>query len=51
MKPVMAIKEYFGFLPGETAGQFVAELKALSPEAKRELAEGAARELGAELVE
>ena len=51
IKAVLAIKEYFGLLPGETNGQFVVELKALSPESKRELAEGAARELGAELVE
>jgi hypothetical protein len=49
IKPVPAIKQYFGMLPGQTMVQFLAELKALTPEEKLELARGAAKELGKEL--
>ena len=42
----MALLKYFGLRPGQTLPQFAAELKALTATAKRELAEGAARELG-----
>jgi hypothetical protein len=49
IKPVAAIKEYFGFKPDQKPSDFLQELKALSPEEKMYLAEGAARELGKEL--
>ena len=51
MKRVVAIKAYFGLLPGQTLSQFAAELKALSEDEKDELAAGAARELGVTIVE
>lgn len=44
---VMALKKYFA--PNMPAAEFVKEIKALTLEAKQELAEGAARELGVEL--
>ena len=47
---VAAIREYFGFLPGQKLADFMQELKALSPEEKKELGEGAARELGYEIA-
>lgn len=37
--------------PGETLGEFMVELKALTPEAKKELAEGAVKSLGGTLKE
>ena len=49
MGPTGILKKYFELKPGQTLSDFAAELKALSPEAKQELAEGAARELGVEL--
>lgn len=49
IKPIAAIKEYFGYLPGQGPAQFLQEIKALTPEDKKELAEGAAKELGKEL--
>ena len=48
MKPTAAIKTYFELLPGQTLQEFAVELRALSPEAKLELAQGAARNLGVE---
>ena len=48
--PVVALKRYFGFRPGQTLQDFNEELKALSAEEKQELAEGAARELGETLT-
>ena len=46
MTPVQAIKTFFGMRPHETLVEFMGELKALTPEDKQELAEGAAKELG-----
>lgn len=43
---VKVLKEFFGFLPGQSLQQFGAELKALSDPEKQELAEGAAKCLG-----
>ena len=43
---VSAIRTFFGLKPGETLGEFMAELKALTPEDKKELGEAAALELG-----
>lgn len=48
---VKVLKEYFGFKPHQSLMDFSAELKALSPEEKQYLAEGAAKELGVELDE
>lgn len=48
--PIAAIKEYFGYLPGETPAQFLKEVKELTLEDRKELAEGAAKALGKELV-
>jgi len=51
-KPVsesMVIRSYFGTKPGQTTAGFMAELKALSPEDKSELALGAAQALGYQL--
>ena len=45
---IKAIRDFFG-MNGKSMPEFAAELKALSPEEKRYLAEGAARELGKEL--
>jgi hypothetical protein len=41
---------YFGRKSGQSLGDFHAELKALTPEDKHELAIGAAKELGFEVV-
>lgn len=49
MSPVVAIKKYF-FEDGTPFVKAAAEIKALSDEDKRELAEGAARELGVSLT-
>ncbi len=43
---VKAIKDYFGFRPGEKASDFMKEIKALDDDEKLELAQGAAAELG-----
>lgn len=40
------IKSYFGMRPAQTVGEFMTEIKALTPESKTELALGAAKELG-----
>lgn len=37
---VLACKEFFGLKPGQTAGQFLQETKALSNEDRKEIAEG-----------
>jgi hypothetical protein len=42
----VVLKAYFGLKEGQTAATFLAETKALAPEAKTELAGLAARELG-----
>lgn len=41
-----ALRQYFGLHPGQTLSEFMTEIKALTPEAKTELAVGAAKELG-----
>ena len=43
---VQVLKEYFGLAPEQKLGEFMTEVKALTPEAKTELALGAAKELG-----
>jgi hypothetical protein len=48
---VKVLMTYFGKKEGQSLPDFAAELKALSPEEKKELAEGAAKELGVELTE
>lgn len=40
------IKEYFGFRPGDTAKDFMEEIKALSQDERTELAIGAAENMG-----
>lgn len=37
---LVLIKDYFGYREGTGAGEFLKELKALSPEDKAQLAEG-----------
>lgn len=49
MTPVQAIKAFFGMRPGTTLTDFMGELKALTPEDKQELAQGAAVQLGVTL--
>lgn len=43
---IVVFRDYFGLQPGQTLQQFVAEVKALSPEDRAELLTGAALELG-----
>jgi hypothetical protein len=43
---VSVIKQYFGMHDGDTAKDFMVELKALSGDERLELAQGAAKELG-----
>jgi hypothetical protein len=45
MTPVQAIKTFFGLKPGQSLTDFMGELKQLSPEEKKELADGAAVQL------
>ena len=47
----VAIKNYFGVRPGDNATGFMKEIKDLTPSAKTELAQGAAKELGYSVVE
>ena len=46
---VKVIRQFFGQKPGQPLQEFADELKQLSTEEKRYLAEGAAKELGVEL--
>jgi len=46
-----AMKTYFGLAPEQTLSGFMAEVKALTPEAKTELALGAAKNLGYTITE
>lgn len=48
---VQVLKEYFGMKPEQKLQDFMAECKQLTPEAKTELAEGAAKELGYSVTE
>ena len=50
MTPVVAIRNFFGYRPGDTLAEFSAEVKQLSEGEKMELARLACEELGAELV-
>lgn len=43
---VQVLKAYFGQKPEQTLSEFLDETKALTPESKKELCEGAAKELG-----
>jgi hypothetical protein len=43
---IMVLKTYFGLQPEQKLGDFMIECKALSAEAKTELAIGASKELG-----
>lgn len=40
------IKDYFGFRPNTTSKDFMEEIKALSPEERLDLAQGAAKVMG-----
>ena len=51
MSSIMILKQYFGFQPGKGLKDFAAEVKALTPEDKQELADLAAKELGVSIVE
>ena len=42
----VALMTYFGRKPNQTLNEFMAEVKALSPESKNELVIGACREMG-----
>ena len=46
MTQVQVIKTFFGMKPDETLSEFMVELKALTAEDKKELAEAAAEKLG-----
>jgi len=46
---IAVLSQYFGRKPGQSLAEFAAEIKALSAEDKRFLAEGAAAELGVTL--
>jgi hypothetical protein len=46
----MAILKFFGKRPGQTTSDFAGELKQLTAAERHELAEGAAKEMGMELV-
>jgi hypothetical protein len=48
MTAVMAIKKYF-FAENEPVSRVLAEIKNLTPEDRKELAEGAAKQLGVTL--
>lgn len=47
---IVAIREFFGLLPGQTTAEFFQELKALSDEEKQELAEAICALMGWEPV-
>jgi hypothetical protein len=49
MKPVQVLREFFGLKPGQTTAEFLAELKALSSDERRSLANDAAKEMGVEI--
>ena len=49
VKSVAILKNFFGFLPGQSLTDFAKELRALSPEEKAELVALAAIELGVEV--
>ena len=49
MKPIQVLREFFGLLPGQTTAQFLAEVKALSTDERRELANAAAVQMGVEI--
>lgn len=48
---IQVLKEYFGLKPEQKLQDFMAECKALTPEAKQELAIGAAKEFGYTVAE
>ena len=48
---VQVLREYFGMKPDQKLQDFMNECKALTPEAKTELATGAAKELGYTVTE
>lgn len=50
MSFAVACKKFFGLLPEQTVGQFVAEVKALTPEDRREMAPLLSVELGEEVL-
>ena len=47
---LVILKEYFGLHPNQTLTSFHNEVKALSEESKKELVEGAAKELGYTMI-
>lgn len=49
MKPIIVLKTFFGYKPGQQLKDFAEELRKLSPEEKSELVALAAKELGVEL--
>lgn len=49
MTPVSILRKFFGLKPGQTLQDFLAELKTLSPDERKELAELAAKVLGVEV--
>ena len=51
LKPVTALKKFFGLHPGQTLKGFADEIKALEPGEKLELARLACEEMGEELEE
>lgn len=51
MTRVQVIKTFFGMKPGETLLEFMGELKTLTPEEKKWMADEAARELNVTIKE
>jgi len=51
MTPIVVLRHFFGYKPGQGLAEFSAEVKQLSEEEKMYLAKLAAEELGVELVE
>jgi hypothetical protein len=46
---ITAVKRFFGYKVGQTAGQFIAEVRQLTPEDKKELAPLLGKALGVEV--
>jgi hypothetical protein len=46
---ITAVKRFFGYKAGQTAGQFIAEVRQLTPEDKKELAPLLGKALGLEV--
>jgi hypothetical protein len=48
---MVACKEFFGFLPGQTLSDFSAEVKKLTEQDRKEMTPGLEQNLGVKIVE